>query len=239
MTARATFVLVHGAWRGSWLWKRVRKELEARGHEVFTPTLTGVGERVHLAAKSVDLETHILDVANLIRWEELDDIVLCGHSYAGCVVTGVADRLAERIRALVYLDAFILADGERLVDHLSPETRQQMYDGVRATGDGWLAPPIPAAVFNVNPADREWVDAQCTPHPVACFEQRLKLTGKIDRIERITYILATGFRESTPFPPFHARAQARGWKTATIDAGHDVMLDKPDELVGMLLEAAQ
>ena len=110
-----TFVLVHGAWHGSWCWKRVRQDLQARGHAVFTPTLTGVGERSHLLARNVDLETHVLDVVNLIAWEDLHDLVLCGHSYGGCVVTGVADRLPERIRALVYLDAFVLDDGECLV----------------------------------------------------------------------------------------------------------------------------
>jgi pimeloyl-ACP methyl ester carboxylesterase len=234
-----TFVLVHGAWRGSWIWKRVRTELQARGHPVFTPTLTGVGERSHLIAKTVGLETQILDVVNLIKWEELHDIVLCGHSYAGCVVTGVADRMPERIRALVYLDAFVLGDGECLVDHLTADARRRMYDGARATGNGWRAPPIPAAAFNVNAADREWVDRQCTPHPVACFEQRLKLTGGIDRVDRITYILATGYAEGSPFPRFYALAQARGWKTKTIDAGHDAMLDRPQELAAMLLAAEQ
>ena len=234
-----TFVLVHGAWRGSWLWQRVRKELQAGGHDVFTPTLTGVGERSHLLAKTVGLETQILDVVNLIRWEDLHDIVLCGHSYAGCVVTAVADRMPERIRALVYLDAFVLGDGECLVDHLSAEARQRMYAGARATGKGWQTAPIPAAVFNVNAADREWVDRQCTPHPLACFEQRLKLGGGIDRVKHITYILATGYTEGSPFPRFYALAQSRGWKTATIDAGHDVMIDKPRELAAILLEAAQ
>jgi hypothetical protein len=114
-----------------------------------------------------------------------------------------------------------------------------MYDLTRAQGDGWRVPPIPAEVFEVNAADRDWVDRQCTPHPLACFEQRLKLSGGISRIENITYILAKGFREGSPFPPFYARAQARGWKTKTINAGHDVMLDRPQELVAMLLEAAQ
>jgi pimeloyl-ACP methyl ester carboxylesterase len=233
-----TFVLVHGAWHGSWCWQRVRNDLQARGHAVFTPTLTGVGERSHLLTRAVDLETQILDVVNLMVWEDLADIVLCGHSYGGCVVTGVADRLPERIRALVYLDAFVLDDGECLVDHLPEDQRQRMYDGTRLHGDGWRVPPIPAEVFGVNAADREWVDRQCTPHPLACFEQRLELSGEIERVKR-TYILATAFRDSTPFPPFHARAQTRGWKTATIDAGHDVMLDRPKELVEMLLKAAQ
>jgi len=106
----ATFVLVHGAWHGSWCWKRVRRALQARGHEVFTPTLTGVGERSHLLSRHVNLDTHIGDVVNLIRWEELSDVVLCGHSYGGCVVSGVADRVPNPIGALVYLDAFLLED---------------------------------------------------------------------------------------------------------------------------------
>ena len=97
----STYVLVHGAWHGAWCWKRVRKALQAAGHDVFTPTLTGVGERSHLNSAQVNLGTHIADVVNLIRWEELTDVVLCGHSYGGCVVSGVADRLPDRIRALV------------------------------------------------------------------------------------------------------------------------------------------
>jgi pimeloyl-ACP methyl ester carboxylesterase len=114
----ATFVLVHGGWHGSWCWKRVRKALQARGHDVFTPTLTGVGERSHLLSPDVNLDTHITDVVNLIRWEELSGIVLCGHSYGGCVITGVADRLSDRVAALVYLDAFVPEDGQSLHDIL-------------------------------------------------------------------------------------------------------------------------
>src|SRR5947209_17490274 len=114
----ASFVLVHGAWHGSWCWKRVRKALQAAGHEVFTPTLTGLGERSHLLSRDVNLETHIQDVVNLIKWEELTDIVLCGHSYGGCVISGVADRIPARIRALVYVDAFVLENGENLAQHL-------------------------------------------------------------------------------------------------------------------------
>ena len=108
----SAFVLVHGAWHGSWCWKRVRRALQARGHEVFTPTLTGVADRLHLLSPQVDLETHITDVTNLIRWEELADVVLCGHSYGGCVISGVADRVSDRIGALVYLDAFVLENAQ-------------------------------------------------------------------------------------------------------------------------------
>ena len=128
----STFVLVHGAWHGSWCWKRVRKALQDQGHQVFTPTLTGIAERSHLLSPTVNLDTHIDDVVNLIRWEELSDVVLCGHSYGGAVISGVADRIPDRIRSLVYLDAFLLEDGESLHDLLSEGQRQQQLDGNRS-----------------------------------------------------------------------------------------------------------
>jgi pimeloyl-ACP methyl ester carboxylesterase len=130
----STYVLVHGAWRGSWIWKRVRCKLQVHGHEVFTPTLTGVGERSHSLAPQVNLETHIADVINLIRWEELSDVILCGHSYGGCVVTCVADRIPEKISALVYLDAFVPENGQSLHDTLPPEVRNEQIEGARKIG---------------------------------------------------------------------------------------------------------
>src|SRR5271157_4298241 len=138
----AAFVLVHGAWHGSWCWKRVRRLLQAKGHDVFTPTLTGVADRSHLMSREVNLETHILDVVNLIRWEELSDIVLCGHSYGGAVVTGAADRVPDRIRSLVYLDAFVPENGENVVQHAPFEGDQVV--------DGWKVLPILAETFGVN-----------------------------------------------------------------------------------------
>ena len=230
----STYVLVHGAWRGGWIWKRVRRGLQACGHEVFTPTLTGVGERRHLLSPEVNLETHITDVINLLRWEELTDVVLCGHSYGGCVVTGVADRIPEKIGALVYLDAFVPDNGQSLHDTLPAEDRNQQIEATRAVGEGWKTPPIPAAVFNVNPRDRDWVDRQSTPLPLACFQQPVRVTGAVNRIKDITYILATGWGPS-PFPQFYEKAKARGWKTVTMACGHDVMLDRPDELTQELL----
>jgi pimeloyl-ACP methyl ester carboxylesterase len=231
----ATFVLVHGAWHGGWCWKRVRKSLQAEGHDVFTPTLTGVADRAHLVSPQVDLETHIADVVNLLRWEELDDVVLCGHSYAGCVITGVADRVPERIRALVYLDAFVLENGQSLHDTLPPRVRDAQVEGARRAGEGWLVPPITAEAFNVNPADRAWVDAQCTPQPLATFQQRLQVR-RIFPAAKITYVLATGY-EGSPFTPFHALAEKRGWRTVSVACGHDVMLDRPDDLVRILRDA--
>jgi pimeloyl-ACP methyl ester carboxylesterase len=233
----ATFVLVHGAWHGSWCWKRVRKAVQARGHDVFTPTLTGVGERSHLLSPHVNLDTHIDDIVNLIRWEELSDVVLCGHSYGGCVISGVADRVPERIGALVYLDAFILEDGQSLHDTLPPSQKALQLELALHHGEGWKVPPIPAEVFNVNASDLEWVNRQCTMQSLATFQQVIKLEGKVDAVKSVTFILASGWSDS-PFPLFYERAKAKGWKTLTIPCGHDVMLDRPDELTSALLGVA-
>lgn len=233
----STFVLVHGAWHGSWCWKGVRRLLEAQGHDVFTPTLTGVGERAHLLSRDVNLDTHIHDVVNLIRWEELSDVVLCGHSYGGCVIGGVADRIPDRIGALVYLDAFVLKNGECLLDHLPPAQRAGMIEAIKTAGDGWKAPPIPAEVFKVNASDAAWVNRQCTPQPLATFEQGIALTGAADSIKNVTYIRAGEFRDGSPFEPFYERAQAQGWKTLSLPCGHDVMLDLPEELAVALMAA--
>ena len=233
-----SFVLVHGAWHGSWCWKRVRKALQTEGHNVFTPTLTGLAERSHLLAREIDLETHILDVLNLIQWEELSDVVLCGHSYGGCVVTGVADRIPERIHALVYLDAFVPEDNENVLQHVPKEQLDQLLEGTRNIGEGWKVPPIPAEVFNVNEEDRDWVNSQCTMQPIETFQQCIHLSGGISKIDNIVYIRATGFEEGSPFPPFQEKARAAGWKTLEIACGHDVMLDEPDRLTAALIDAA-
>jgi pimeloyl-ACP methyl ester carboxylesterase len=230
----STYVLVHGAWRGSWIWKRVRRLLQAQGHEVFTPTHTGVADRSHLSSPSVNLDTHITDVANLLRWEELSDVILVGHSYGGCVISGVADRVPERIAALVYLDAFVLENGQRLNDMIPQDVRDERIAQAKEVGEGWQLPPISAEKFNVNPKDRDWVNRQSTWQSLACFEQPLQLTGALNRIKNVTYIWASGWSPS-PFPPFYEKAQAKGWKTLAIDCGHDVMLDRPEQLARELL----
>ena len=230
---QATYVLVHGAWHGSWCWKRVRKKLRDAGHEVFTPTLTGLGERSHLNSAGVDLSTHIADIVNLLRWEELSDVILCGHSYGGNVITGAADRVPERIRTLVYLDAFVPENGECLFDLNPPELGEQLRRLAKTARAGWNVPPIPAERFNVNPRDAAWVNAQCTFQSIATFQERIRLNRL--RTHDATHILATGWNDS-PFRAAHERAQTKGWKTRTISCGHEVMLDSPDELAELLLE---
>lgn len=229
----STFVLVHGGWHGSWCWKRVRMQLVAAGHEVFTPTLTGLGERSHLLSPTVSLQTHIDDIANLIRWEETTDVVLCGHSYAGLVVTGVAEIISDRIRSLIYLDAFLPESGQSLLDTLPDDAAEYQRSLARDYGSGWLVPPPPAEFFNVNEQDRALVDQLCTPQPLATFEQPLDYSDHAQSIADTRFIYATGWSNS-PFGGAVKAAQRRGWPVITIESGHDVMLDKPSELTALL-----
>ncbi len=200
----------------------MRKALQAAGHDVFTPTLTGVGERSHLNSQGVNLSTHIADVVNLIMWEELSDGILCGHSYGGCVISGAADRVPERIRALVYLDAFVLEDGEALIDLLPPaQADGNASTDANADGDGWRVAPIPAEVFKVNAQDAAWVNRQCAPQSIATFEEPIKFSGGIDRITGCHPY--SGYGLSTRvlrFPACHERAKKKGWKTRTMTCGH-------------------
>jgi pimeloyl-ACP methyl ester carboxylesterase len=205
----ATYVLVHGAWHGSWCWKRVRRFLRDTGHQVFTPTLTGLGERSHLNSATVDLSTHIADVVNLLRWEDLSDVILCGHSYGGSVITGIADRVPERVRTLVYLDAFVPEDGECLFD-LAPEHAQFMRLQAQTAGTGWNVPPIPAEHFNVNLRDAAWVNAQCTSQSIASFEERIKLNRLPSRTHDAIHILATGWTTHRFEPPMNALRRKGG-----------------------------
>jgi pimeloyl-ACP methyl ester carboxylesterase len=187
-----------------------------------------------LLSPQVDLDTHITDVVNLIRWEELSDVVLCGHSYGGCVISGVADRIPDRIGALVYLDAFLLEDGQSLHDTLPAPMREAQIEGTGQTGEGWKVPPIPAEAFHVNARDLDWVNRQCTPQPLATFQQRIHLTGELARIQNVTFIVAAGWTPS-PFQFFYDQAKAKGWRTASMPCGHDVMLDLPEELTRELV----
>jgi pimeloyl-ACP methyl ester carboxylesterase len=231
----ATFVLVHGAWHGGWCYARVAALLRARGYRVFTPTMTGLGERAHLAHADISLSTHVTDIVNVLKYEDLHDVVLCGHSYGGVVISGVVEAVPERIAALVYLDAFVPEDGQSLHDLVPEAQRARQIDA--AGGSGFI-PPIPASVFGVNERDRSYVDAQCVPHPLATMRERLVLTGARERVAHKTYLRA-GTYASVPFDAARARfTGAPGWVVEAIPAGHDVMLDAPEELTVELVAAA-
>jgi pimeloyl-ACP methyl ester carboxylesterase len=231
----ATFVLVHGAWHGAWCWRRVARLLRSAGHEVFAPTLTGLCERVHLLSPAINLDTHILDVVNEMRWQELIDVVLVGHSYGGMVISGVAETMEKSIASLVMLDAFMPENGQSVVDIQPPDRRKGVLIAAEEgrTGVG----PQSAAFFRVNERDRAWVDAQCTPQPVQCFLQKLALTGARERIANRAYIRATGY-PSESFDRGLAKARAQNWTTYEVPCGHDVMLDMPDRLAAILREVA-
>jgi pimeloyl-ACP methyl ester carboxylesterase len=233
----AAFVLVHGAWLGGWCYKHVARHLRRAGHDVYTPTLTGLGERAHLMSPSISLKTHIDDVLGVIHWEELSDIVLCGHSYGGTVISGVAEQAVDQIRSLVFLDAFVPEDGQSHMALFPAEHAQLMRQDARQNGDGYMLTPPTAERVNLNAADVAWANALCGKHPLACFEQKVALSGARERVARRTYIVATGW--ASPFETFAKRfEQDPAWQVKHVDCGHLIMLDRPQELAEILLTTA-
>jgi pimeloyl-ACP methyl ester carboxylesterase len=231
-----TFVLVHGAFHGGWCWRRVADLLEAQGHKVYAPTLTGLGERSHLLAAGVGLSTHITDVVNLLRWEQLNNVVLCGHSYAGMVIAGVAEQAAPSIASLVFLDAFVPENG----NSVAAFTSQTMRDAIKAAlAKGEIALPSRSAeFFGVNERDRAWVDGKLTPQPIATFTETIALSGALQKIATKTYIRAPSY-VNPGFDTALARIKADlSWRTHEAACGHDVMVDAPEWLAKILLEAA-
>ncbi len=234
---KQSFVLVHGAWHGGWCWRRVADRLVRRGHRVFTPTLTGLGERAHLLDEKTDLSTHIEDVARVIECEDLERLVLVGHSYGGMVVSGVAERAEQKIASIVFLDAFVPENGKCLLDYVPAERRKEN-EALAAKSGGRTLPPLAAEWFKVNENDCAWVDAKCTPHPFASFTEKARLSGARERIARKTYVRAGGY-PSVYFSGFLAQLGADPtWRTYELSCGHDIMVDMPERLAEILEEVA-
>lgn len=229
-----TFLVAHGAWSAGWSWKKMHPLMSAAGHRLIVPSYTGLGEREHLASPEVDLDTHINDVLGVIRFEELSDVVLVGHSYGGMVATAVADRVPERIRKLVYLDAFVPRDGQSLFDLAPALVREQLLAGMRA-GDGWRVPPMPVPE-DTSPEDVAWISRLRMPQPLHCFDRPVKLSGEI-RVPR-AYIYARRHPPADTFGPFAARAKAEGWEYREIDASHSPHVTAPERLAEMLVALA-
>jgi pimeloyl-ACP methyl ester carboxylesterase len=232
-------MLVHGAWHGGWCWQRVADRLRGAGHRVFAPTLTGVGERSHLLSAAVDLETHIEDVLGVLEAEELEQVVLVGHSYAGLVISGVAARAPRRLRRLVYLDALLVEDGGSWAGAFAPEVSEARRKSATIThGVKTIPPPDPAIYGFADPADTEWVRRRMTPHPYAPFEQKARWNGPLGNGLPRLYIDCTQ-------PSLAALAtikdRYRGkpdWPFVEMKTGHDAMLSAPEELTRLLLESA-
>jgi pimeloyl-ACP methyl ester carboxylesterase len=226
------FLVCHGAWGGGWSWKKMRPLMRAAGHRFITPTYTGLGERAHLASPSIDLDTHIQDIRNVITYEDLRDIVLVGHSYGGMVATGVADRARDRIARLIYLDAFVPKDGQSLLD-LLPESERQRVRGLAKAGDGWRVTPNPTPP-DTSAEDQVWLNARRVNMPIKCFETRLKLFGGELKLPR-SYIYCKRITPADPFGQFARRARSEpGWRHFEIEASHSPGVTAPEALMELL-----
>ena len=241
----AVFVLVPGAWLGGWAWRDVAARLRSRGHDVYPITLTGVGERVHLARPDVDLETHITDVVNTIEWNDLDDVILAGHSYAGTVVTGVADRIPDRIEQIVYVDSAPLGDGMAMTDLYPPDALAALRQAVDESGEGWRW-PFPgfeklaedASLAGLREPERALIAAKAVPQPWATYTQPLYLqhvdAGDSAPYQRVVIacddmrgLIAAGVPQIAPLaaPP---------WHYLELETGHWPMFSTPTDLAAML-----
>lgn len=238
MSAPTSIVLVHGSWHGAWCWRRVLPLLRAAGAEAHAVTLTGVGERAHLMSPAIGLPTHVQDVIGLIEAEELQRVVLVGHSYAGMVITGVADRLQRErpgvLAHLVYLDAALPYPGDSWSSHHNAETKAARIAAAQPSG-GLHFPPPDASVFGLEGADRDWVNRRQTPQPFRLYQEPLDFdAGAVARLPR-TFIDCTSPALATIAP---ARVRVRrepGWRLIEMATGHDPMVSDPQGLAGHLL----
>ena len=233
----ATYVLIHGAWHGGWCWARVAPLLTAQGHAVYAPSLTGHGARRHLLAPSVGLTTHIDDVVGLLEEDELTQVILVGHSYGGMVITGVAAQAADRLSQLVYLDAFVPADGQSQFDLVPAPLQARFLEDAKGSGQGWAIAPPPLERYGVTDADDlAWASANVTPQSLRTLTEAVRVGESVAHIPR-TYIACTAF--DGPFAPAVQRARTEpGWQYRELATGHDAMLTAPAELAEVLLELA-
>ncbi len=229
----ATFLVAHGAWSAGWVWKKMRPLLGERGHELFTPTYTGLGERVHLARPDVGLETHIADVLGVLEFEDLRNVLLIGHSYGGMVATAVADRVPERLAQLVYLDAFVPRNGQSLFDLQPWDVQARMREAARMVGDGWRVPPNPLPP-DTSEADVAWIMPRRVMQPLGTFDEAVHLTGAGERLPK-TYVYCTRPAPGDVFRSFAGRARSEpGWHYFEIDATHSPHVTAPDVLAELL-----
>ncbi|MCP4618857.1 MAG: alpha/beta hydrolase [Bradyrhizobium sp.] len=229
-----TFLVCHGAWSAGWAWKKMHPLMSKAGHRLVTPTYTGLGERAHLAHPGIDLDAHIADMLNVIKYEDLRDFVLIGHSYGGMVATGVADRARDKVRQLIYIDAFVPGDGQSLLD-LNEPARARMQDAAKG-GDGWRVPPNPTPP-DTSPDDVAWLSERRVNTPIKCFEQGLRLSAPLT-LPR-SYIYATRITPADTFGPFAKMAKADpAWRYYEIDASHSPNVTAPEALMALLEKIA-
>ncbi|ARU05718.1 hypothetical protein CCO03_14420 [Comamonas serinivorans] len=251
-SAKPTFVLLHGAYHGGWCWRDVAARLRAAGHAVFTPTQTGVGERAHLLSRDIAIDTFVDDLANVLHFEDLHDVVLVGHSFGGNAITGVADRMPERLRHVVYLDAMIPVAGQSVLSTMPAHVAAKVRDAAQASSGG-VSMAVPAVKFFgiSDEAQAAWVSARCTPHPLSTYDTPITLNHPVGHGVPCTYIAVTPHFAPTSVSRDQARAWAEQhaqaapaagqsrWHYVEMAAGHDAMVTHPAELSALLLNVAQ
>lgn len=229
-----TIVLVHGSFGGGWVWDRVTPRLEKAGHDVFTPTLTGLGERRHLVSPHVGLDVHIRDVRGVLDHNDLLDVVLLGHSYAGMVITGTAEHCSPRIRRLVYFDGFVPSDGESCWD-IVPETRSRWEEGAASIGTDWLCPPPEPGLKNADMSeeDADWVRQRTTPMPLWTHDERVQIPRNRAADLPRSFISCKLYET---FQSTARQARADGFDYHELETGHSPMITAPDEVAELLLD---
>ena len=236
---KTAFVLVHGAWHGGWCWKKLIPLLTRAGAAVYTPTLTGLGERSHLLNDNINLDTHIQDIVSMIEFEDLHDIILVGHSYAGFVIAGVAEKVPERISALVFLDALIPDDGKAVLDFLSETAKNIYYESQKNNDNSWkllFSQKVDISELGVfNRKDAEWIESRMTEQPHNTYSQKIRISESTAKlINKKGFFILTSERQD--FIAEYKRASERGLKLFKIDgAGHNSMITQPEKLAYILL----
>jgi len=230
----SAFLLVPGAWLGGWCWRYVASDLRAAGHRVIPATLTGLGERAHLLSRDIDLHTHISDIVGLFEYRDLHDVILVGHSYGGTVITEVAERVPDRIRRLVYVDASVPHDGESNDDVIGPTMAAQLRASAMLDGDGWMVPPAPYAIERLSEhPSGDWSAARLKPHPLRPFAEPVRLSSPEAAVLPRAFLQTT---QSDLYRGLIARARDAGWYCREIDGGHYAMITEPKALATALNE---
>jgi hypothetical protein len=234
--ARKTFVLIHGAYHGGWCWKHVVDILEKAGHKVYAPSLTGHADRSHLLSMNLTLDTHITDIVNLFKWEDIKDACLAVHSAGGWPGTGAVEQIGDRVASVVWVDAFIPKDGERQIDQISAFSRKALEEAM-ARGEAGRKPPK-ASQYSLSEKDYAWMDSKLSPQPNSIVNDAIKTTGALQKVAKKTFIRAPKYPQKA-FDQALAECKANGWTTyITETSHHDIMIDQPEWLAEILLKHA-
>ena len=226
----STYVLVHGAWHGGWSWQWVREILEQQHHRVFTPTMTGLGERKHLMSINITMDTMVEDVSNMLRFEDLNEVILVGHSFGGAVISGVAESFPDRVKQLVYLDAAVLENGECMFDCMPPEIAEERQLLARETSGSISLPTPTAEDLGIEDIDQwRFLSNLLTPHPLSTYATPLKLSQRPGAGLPCSYIICSNPIYG-PLAWARERVQNYGWPIIEIETGHEAMISAPHEL---------